>query len=76
MAVDAYDPGPENTYPFFPRDAAGRPLWSDSQGTDKIAVDGKAPMPRGWRRENGRPVDVTPRRPDGQPISPPTIPPA
>ncbi len=77
MAVDTYDPGPDNTYPFFPRDAAGRPLWSDSQGTDKITGDtGVAPMPRGWRKEHGRMVDVTPRRPDGTPISAPAIPPA
>ncbi len=74
MAVDAYDPGPNGDYPYFPRDAQGRPLWSDSQHTDKVAVDGVAPMPRGWRQEHGRPVDVTPRRPDGTPINPPTLP--
>ncbi len=76
MAVDAYDPGPNGDYPYFPRDSQGRPLWSDSQYTDKIAVDGKAPMPRGWRQEHGRRVDLTPRRPDGKPINPPTLPPA
>ncbi len=75
MAVDAYDPGPNGTYPYFPRDSQGRPLWSDNQHTDKIAVDGVAPMPRGWRQEHGRPVDVTPRKPDGTPINPPTLPP-
>ncbi len=76
MAVDAYDPGPNGDYPYFPRDAQGRPAWSDHQHTDKTAVDGVAPMPRGWRREHGRMVDVTPRRPDGTPINPPTLPPA
>ncbi len=76
MAVDAFDPGPDGTYPYFPRDGRGRPLWSDSQDTDKVPVEGVAPMPRGWRREHGRPVDVTPRRPDGAPINPPTLPPA
>ncbi len=76
MAVDAYDPGPNGDYPYFPRDSAGRPLWSDHQSADKIAVDGVAPMPRGLRREHGRQVDVTPRKPDGQPINPPTLPPA
>ncbi len=76
MAVDAFDPGPRGDYPYFPRDNMGRPLWSDHQGTDKIAVDGVAPMPRGWRKEGGRPVDVTPRRPDRTLISPPTIAPS
>ncbi len=75
MAADAFDPGPNNDYPFFPCDNMGRPLWSDHQRTDKIAVDGKAPMPRGWRREHGRLVSVTPRRPDGTVITPPTLPP-
>ena len=65
MVNDAFDPGPDGSYPYFPREAAGRPAWSDSQSTDKIAVDGVAPMPRGWRQEGGRPVDVTPRNPDG-----------
>lgn len=75
MAVDAYDPGPDNTYPYFPRDASGAPAWSDSQGTDKLPADnGVARMPRGWRTEGGRRVDVTPRKPDGTPINPPVIP--
>ena len=73
MVVDAFDPGPEGSYPYFPRDAAGRPAWSDSQDTDKRAVDGVAPMPRGWRKEGGRFVDLTPRKPDGTPINPPTL---
>ncbi len=75
MAVDAFDPGPDNTYPYFPRRLDGSPAWSEAQHLDKIAVDGVAPMPRGWRQEAGRLVDVTPRRPDGQPINPPTLPP-
>lgn len=28
MAVDALDPGPDGDYPYFPRDADGRPIWS------------------------------------------------
>ena len=76
MAVDAYDPGPNETYPYFPRNAAGEPLWSDTQETDKIAVDGVTPMPRGWRQDSGYLTDLTPRKPDGTPIVPPVIPPS
>ncbi|MFI8510432.1 hypothetical protein ACIGHB_04795 [Streptomyces sp. NPDC085460] len=78
MAVDALDPGPEGDYPYFPRDAQGRPLWSD---TGSILKGGTV-MPRGVQamRDPVNPggvviVDVTPRLPDGSPIDPPTVPP-
>ena len=78
MARDAFEPGPDGTYPAFPRDAQGRPLWSDSPETDGVAVDGVAPMPRGIRYErtpDGRRVayDVTPRGLNGVAINPPVV---
>jgi hypothetical protein len=76
MVQDAFEPGPDGTYPAFPRDAAGRPLWSDSPATDGKAVDGQTPMPRGLRRQAGMVIDLTPHRPDGQPIDPPVLPPS
>ena len=77
MAVDAFDPGPGGTYPWFPRDSAGRPAWSDSPATDGQPADnGSFRMPRGLRRDGDRWIDLTPRKPDGAPIDPPTIPPA
>ncbi|GGY27538.1 hypothetical protein [Streptomyces djakartensis] len=81
MATDALDPGEDGTYPYFPRDKAGRPLWSDSAMTDGQAVDGQAPMPRGRRLKAGPngdviTIDLTPTGPDGQPIDPPDLPPA
>ncbi|MFG2906223.1 hypothetical protein ACGF13_14285 [Kitasatospora sp. NPDC048286] len=81
MVVDALDPGPDGTYPYFPRDAKGRPIWSDAP-TGLPPVNGGAPMPRGvqYMRDPRRPgrllaIDVTPRKPDGSPINPPVIPP-
>ncbi|SBV00576.1 hypothetical protein YW5DRAFT_01908 [Streptomyces sp. Ncost-T6T-1] len=81
MAIDALDPGEDGTYPHFPRDKDGRPLWSDHQMTDGQPVDGQAPMPRGIRRKpvgrgNVVTIDVTPTGPNGQPINPPDLPPA
>ncbi len=77
MPLDALEPGPDGTYPAFPRDRLGRPLWSDTPDTDGVAVDGVAPMPRGIRYERneyGQRVayDVTPRGPGGAAIDPPT----
>lgn len=74
MAVDALDPGPNGDYPWFPRNAAGAPLWSDSDGTDGIQVDGVTPMPRGLRWHDSIRIDVTPRNTDGIPIVPPVRP--
>jgi hypothetical protein len=77
MTTDALDPGEDGTYPHFPRDAEGRPLWSNSAATDGREVDGQAPMPRGTRRAaGGRVIDLTPTGPDGQPVDPPDLPPA
>ncbi len=86
MTRDAFDPGPDNTYPAWPRKADGSPYWSDSGETDGvgIVVSGVvvAPMPRGYRYIVQRdafgqpvriPVDMTPRHSDGTPIDPPTI---
>jgi len=71
MTRDALDPGPGSTYPYFPRDAQGQPLWSDQAETDGIQVDGVTPMPRGLRPQGGGTIDVTPRLPSGVPIDPP-----
>ncbi len=73
MAVDALDPGPDGTYPYWPRDAAGRPLTSHSTAQEE---DAGTYMPTGLHRQDGRLLDLTPTGPDGQPITPPTIPPA
>lgn len=72
MANDALDPGPSNTFPFFPRWSDGTPAWGDSSKTDGQKSDrGQALMPRGIRhirRDDERiAVDVTPRGPDGTP---------
>lgn len=73
MATDALDPGPDGSYPFWPRDAAGRPLTSD---TDAQAAGAGTYMPTGVRQHGDRLLDLTPTGPDGQPITPPTLPPA
>ncbi len=79
MAVDALDPGPDGDYPFFPRDAQGLPVWSD---TPTENAEGGTMMPRGIQqmRHPTDPrrltvVDITPRIPNGTPIDPPAIPP-
>lgn len=79
MAVDALDPGPDGDYPYFPRDAQGRPIWSD---TPTGEPHGGTYMPRGVQpvREPGGTervvlVDLTPRHADGSEIDPPVIPP-
>ncbi len=81
MAQDALDPGADGTYPFFPRDATGAPLWSDELKTDGtgVIVNGvlRVRMPRGTRHtlRGGQrlAVDVTPRHTDGSPIVPPLV---
>lgn len=75
MAVDAFEPGPNNTYPHFPRrPSTGAPLWSDSAETDGVQIEGVTPMPRGLRRgPGGISLDVTPRGPGGVAIEPPTL---
>lgn len=84
MAHDAFEPGPGNTYPAFPRLADGSPAWSDTPETDGVPVPGRGPggyvtpMPRGIRYQLERgeriAIDVTPRGPGGVPIDPPVIP--
>lgn len=61
MAVDALDPGPNGDYPNWPRLPDGTP--------------DPARMPTGLTTQDGVPIDLTPRAPDGTPIVPPTIPP-
>lgn len=73
MAVDALDPGPNGDYPYFPRDTEGKPLTSHSQAKTE---DAGTYRPTGLHTENGVLLDLTPTGPDGQPIEPPTIPPA
>ncbi|WP_030458346.1 hypothetical protein [Kitasatospora sp. NRRL B-11411] len=81
MTLDALDPGPDGTYPYFPRDAEGRPVWSDDP-TGLPPTNAGAPMLRGVQhmRAPDHPgrwlaIDLTPRHPDGQPINPPVLPP-
>lgn len=62
---DAFDPGPDGTYPAWPRLPDGTP--------------DPARMPAGLHRQTAPDgttvvVDLTPRRPDGTPIVPPTLP--
>lgn len=76
MVLDAFDPGEDGTYPWFPRLANGTPAWSDTPSSDGIPVAGldglTTPMPRGLRVHDGRLVDLTPTGADGSPINPPT----
>ena len=74
MAVDAYDPGPDNTYPYWPRDAAGKPLTTQAEAEAAgsgtfvpTSVEVSAERDRdGYRKRH----DLTPRKPNGEPISP------
>ncbi len=77
MPVDAYDPGPSGDFPYWPRDAEGRPITTQEQAR---AAGSGTYVPTGTRLEPDahgqlRPVDLTPRTPSGEPIVPPTIPP-
>lgn len=84
MAHDALWPGPDNTYPNFPRRLDGSPAWSDSAETDGVAIPGRgpdglvSPMPRGIRhivrRGQRIAVNVTPSDVNGDPIVVPKIP--
>lgn len=67
MARDAFDPGPLNNYPYWPRKADGTPdsaRMPTGVTTQKDPTTGKSVR-----------IDLTPRTPDGVPIVPPTIPP-
>jgi len=72
MVKDAFDPGEDGSYPWFPRLADGSPAWSDSAASDGRPVAGVTPMPRGLRPQAGRLLDVTPRNADGSPLEVPT----
>ena len=76
MAVDVLEPGPNGHYPYWPRDAQGRPITTERHARDAgsgtyvptgIHIEGS---PRGPAK-----VDLTPRDRNGNPITPPTIPP-
>lgn len=78
MTTDALDPGSDGDYPYFPRDAQGRPIWSESAADNPEGTY----MPRGNQRMRGPGttgrlilVDLTPRLPDGTEITPPIVPP-
>lgn len=51
MPADALSPGPNGTYPWFPRDASGAPAWSDTHSpTDVVHPTlGGTPILRGPR---------------------------
>ena len=72
MARDALDPGPDGTYPAWPRDPV--------MGQPELGPGTRMPSGETWQRTpDGRLVriDVTPTNdPSGTPIVPPTIPPA
>jgi hypothetical protein len=80
VTQDAFEPGPNNDYPAFPRLLDGSPAWSDNPETDGARVAGRGPdglvtlQPRGVRyiRRDGEriAVDVTPCGPGGEPINP------
>jgi hypothetical protein len=71
MTTDALDPGPDGSYPHFPRDAAGRPLTSV---TDAKAEGAGTYRPTGLHRHGDRLLDLTPTGADGEPITPPALP--
>ena len=84
MTHDAFDPGIDGSYPYFPRLTNGAPAWSDTPATDGVKVPGRGPdgevtpMPRGNRIQiTGAGVsvlvDMTPRNTDGSVIEPPVL---
>lgn len=81
MAHDAYDPGPDGTYPWFPRLPDGSPDWPRVVGGDAYRTEdgrwltGTHSRPRrpSWHTGHAVLIDVTPRDPDGNAINPPTI---
>lgn len=82
MAHDALWPGPDGSFPNFPRHADGSPAWSYSPETDGVPVVNPngvtiAPMPRGIRYISRRgeriATDVTPTDANGHPIFVPTL---
>jgi hypothetical protein len=79
VPVDAYDPGPNGDYPYWPRDAEGKPINTQA---DAEAADSGTYLPHGTERSALRDrdgyrkvYDLTPRTPTGEPIVPPPLPP-
>lgn len=80
MPNDALDPGPENTFPWFPRLADGSPAWADSAPADYAGpvVRRGVECVRVWggnRHGDLVAFDITPFDATGAPINPPVIPP-
>lgn len=80
MAEDAFDPGPDGTYPHWPRRPDGRPAGIGLPVTNEAEREAEERMPTGTGKQrlpNGEVVliDLTPRHPDGSPIVPPDLPP-
>ncbi len=74
MAHDALDPGPDGTYPFFPRLSDGSPAWADRCPPDYTGTRmprGVTTIVRGGQRYL---IDQTPRDASGAPIDPPVLP--
>jgi hypothetical protein len=78
MANDAFDPGPDGTYPYWPRRPDGRPAGIGLPVTNDAEREAEERMPSGLhyqRTPEGRRVlvDLTPRHPNGEPIVPPDM---
>ncbi|GHJ27129.1 hypothetical protein TPA0910_15620 [Streptomyces hygroscopicus subsp. sporocinereus] len=74
MALDALGPGPDGSYPWFPRLPDGSPAWSDRCPADYHG--GRVPRGMTTVMRNGRCylIDQTPRDANGAPIDPPVRP--
>jgi hypothetical protein len=86
MAEDAFDPGPNGTFPHWPRRPDGRPagiglpITEDDPELAQAEREAEERMPTGLHYQrtpegNHVLVDLTPRYPDGEPIIPPDLPP-
>lgn len=81
MAEDAFDPGPLNNFPHWPRRPDGRPAGIGLPVTTPEEQEAEERMPTGTRKHRvpgtGEVVfiDLTPRHPNGEPIVPPDLPP-
>lgn len=74
MARDVLDPGPEGTYPGWPRRPDGTPAGKGLPVTTEAERQAEQRMPTGihWQKDpsTGRwvKVDLTLRQPDGTPV--------
>ncbi len=75
MVPRTLDPGPDGTYPWFPRLPDGSPAWKDRcpPGYQFSSVP-RGTVRQGWGLHEWL-IDLTPYDADGKPIDPPTIPP-